>query len=47
MRVPFDQYDASSPEIKRQFQDFGEIKTFFDLIGNRGMIFVTFVSGGG
>ncbi|KAL7409413.1 hypothetical protein BDY24DRAFT_220006 [Mrakia frigida] len=35
-------YDANSQEIKRQFEDFGEIKTFFDLIANRGMIFVTF-----
>ena len=26
------------------FEEHGEIKTFFDLIGNRGMVFVTYVS---
>jgi hypothetical protein len=25
------------------FEEHGEIKTFFDLIANRGMVFVTFV----
>ena len=30
--------------MRKKFEDFGEIKTFFDLIANRGMIFVTFVS---
>lgn len=37
------QYDASSQEMRRQFDDFGEIKTFFDLVAKRGMVFVTFV----
>ena len=31
--------------MRNKFEEFGEIKTFFDLISNRGMIFVTFVSG--
>lgn len=26
------------------FEEHGEIKTFFDLIANRGMVFVTYVS---
>lgn len=30
--------------MRRQFEEHGEIKTFFDLISNRGMVFVTFVS---
>lgn len=30
--------------MRNKFLDFGEIKTLFDLIANRGMIFVTFVS---
>lgn len=37
------QYEASSPSIRAMFEAFGEIKTFFDLIQNRGMAFVTFV----
>lgn len=37
------QYEASSPSIRAMFESFGEIKTFFDLIQNRGMAFVTFV----
>lgn len=30
--------------MRRRFEDHGEIKTFFDLIANRGMVFVTYVS---
>jgi hypothetical protein len=29
--------------VRRRFEEHGEIKTFFDLIANRGMVFVTFV----
>ncbi|KAF8713608.1 RNA recognition motif, partial [Rhizoctonia solani] len=32
----------SSTSVRRQFEEFGEIKTFFDLIANRGMVFVTY-----
>jgi hypothetical protein len=38
------QYDAQTKEIEDRFRDFGDIKSFFDLIGTRGMIFVNFVS---
>lgn len=38
------QYDAQVKEIEDRFRDFGDIKSFFDLIGTRGMIFVNFVS---
>ncbi len=38
------QYETNSDEVRRQFEEHGEIKTFFDLIANRGMVFVTFVS---
>ena len=38
------QYETDSDFMRNKFEDFGEIKTFFDLIANRGMIFVTFVS---
>lgn len=30
--------------MRSAFETHGEIKTFFDLIKNRGMVFVTFVS---
>ena len=40
--APF-QYETNSDEVRRQFEEHGEIKTFFDLIANRGMVFVTFV----
>jgi hypothetical protein len=43
--APF-QYETNSDEVRRQFEEHGEIKTFFDLIANRGMVFVTFVSVG-
>ena len=32
--------------MRRLFEEHGEIKTFFDLIGNRGMVFVTYVGSG-
>jgi len=38
------QYETNSTEVRRMFEDFGDIKTFFDLISTRGMVFVTFVS---
>ena len=38
------QYETNSDDIRRMFEEHGEIKTFFDLIANRGMVFVTYVS---
>ncbi|EIM88137.1 uncharacterized protein STEHIDRAFT_130101 [Stereum hirsutum FP-91666 SS1] len=35
-------YETNSDEVRRQFEEHGQIKTFFDLIANRGMVFVTF-----
>jgi len=31
--------------VRRSFEEHGDIKTFFDLIATRGMVFVTYVSG--
>ncbi|KAG9120904.1 hypothetical protein FRC07_003368 [Ceratobasidium sp. 392] len=36
------QYETDSDSVRKQFEEFGEIKTFFDLISNRGMAFVTY-----
>ncbi len=38
------QYETNSDDVRRLFEEHGEIKTFFDLIANRGMVFVTYVS---
>ncbi|KAI0652352.1 hypothetical protein C8Q79DRAFT_92821 [Trametes meyenii] len=35
-------YETSSDDVRLLFEEHGEIKTFFDLIANRGMVFVTF-----
>ncbi|KAG8724879.1 hypothetical protein FRC12_024256, partial [Ceratobasidium sp. 428] len=35
-------YETDSESVRKQFEEFGEIKTFFDLISNRGMVFVTY-----
>ncbi|KAG8969728.1 hypothetical protein FRC03_001073 [Tulasnella sp. 419] len=35
-------YESNSDDIRRKFEEHGEIKTFFDLIKNRGMVFVTY-----
>ena len=43
-RLDYLQYETSSDEVRHIFEEYGEIKTFFDLIANRGMVFVTFVS---
>jgi RNA recognition motif-containing protein len=37
------QYETNSDDVRRQFEEFGSIKTFFDLISTRGMVFVTYV----
>ena len=38
------QYETNSDDVRRLFEEHGEIRTFFDLIANRGMVFVTYVS---
>ena len=38
------QYETPSDDVRQLFEEHGEIKTFFDLIANRGMVFVTYVS---
>ncbi|KAJ9100559.1 hypothetical protein QFC21_003602 [Naganishia friedmannii] len=35
-------YDADSSKIKADFERYGDIKTFFDIINNRGMAFITY-----
>lgn len=35
-------YETNSADVRRQFEEFGDIKTFFDLISTRGMVFVTY-----
>ncbi|KAI8981178.1 hypothetical protein BD414DRAFT_523522 [Trametes punicea] len=35
-------YETSSDDVRRLFEEHGDIKTFFDLIANRGMVFVTY-----
>lgn len=42
--LAFTQYESNSDRIRDKFEEHGEIKTFFDLIKNRGMVFVTYVS---
>jgi len=41
--TPFSQYETDSREFRLKFEEFGEIKTFFDLISHRGMVFCTYV----
>ncbi|KZT08605.1 uncharacterized protein LAESUDRAFT_44908 [Laetiporus sulphureus 93-53] len=35
-------YETNSEDVRRLFEEHGEIRTFFDLIANRGMVFVTY-----
>lgn len=35
-------YETDSHEFRHRFEEFGEIKTFFDLISHRGMVFCTY-----
>ncbi|KIM22785.1 hypothetical protein M408DRAFT_332740 [Serendipita vermifera MAFF 305830] len=35
-------YETDSNEFRLKFEEFGEIKTFFDLISHRGMVFCTY-----
>ncbi|KAG6851351.1 hypothetical protein H0H93_005749 [Arthromyces matolae] len=36
------QYETNSDDVRALFEEHGEIKTFFDLISTRGMVFVTY-----
>lgn len=38
------QYTIPENEVRTMFEKFGEVKDVFNLIENRGMIFITFVS---
>lgn len=35
-------YETNSEDVRRSFEEHGTIKTFFDLIATRGMVFVTY-----
>lgn len=35
-------YETNSEDVRRSFEEHGAIKTFFDLIATRGMVFVTY-----
>ncbi|KAJ3750951.1 hypothetical protein DFH05DRAFT_142872 [Lentinula detonsa] len=35
-------YETNSGDVRRQFEEHGDIRTFFDLISTRGMVFVTY-----
>ncbi|KAK8847513.1 hypothetical protein IAR55_005371 [Kwoniella newhampshirensis] len=35
-------YDANPDELKVQFATYGEIKTYYEMVHNRGMIFITY-----
>ncbi|OAX42095.1 hypothetical protein K503DRAFT_407448 [Rhizopogon vinicolor AM-OR11-026] len=35
-------YETNSDDVRRSFEEHGDIKTFFDLIATRGMVFVTY-----
>lgn len=38
------QYSTDGGILKRKFAEMGEMKSFFDLISSRGLVFVTYVS---
>jgi len=35
-------YETNSEDVRRMFEEHGDVKTFFDLISTRGMVFVTY-----
>jgi len=43
LRLTWVQYETPSEDVRALFEEHGEIKTFFDLISTRGMVFVTYV----
>jgi hypothetical protein len=38
-----EQFETSGDDVRGRFDRMGEVKSFFDLIPNRGMVFVTYV----
>lgn len=38
------QYEADIDGLRASFDRYGQIKTYFDLVKQRGMIFITYVS---
>ncbi|PWY98896.1 hypothetical protein BCV70DRAFT_201681 [Testicularia cyperi] len=36
------QFETDSKQVKEQFEQFGEIKTFFDMVNKRGIAFITY-----
>lgn len=44
VKANINQYETESDYVRKMFEEHGEIKTFFDRIANRGMVFVTYVS---
>ena len=37
------QYEADSDALRVDFERFGPIKSYFDIVKNRGMVFITYV----
>lgn len=37
------QFEADADRLRAAFAGYGDIKTYFDLVKNRGMIFITYV----
>ncbi|KZW00500.1 hypothetical protein EXIGLDRAFT_830659 [Exidia glandulosa HHB12029] len=35
-------YETNSEDVRHQFEEYGEIKSFYDLVSSRGMVFVTY-----
>jgi hypothetical protein len=38
------EFSTKPGEVREKLEEFGDIKNVFDLIANRGLIFITFVS---
>ena len=38
------QYEADPEMLRTSFERYGQIKTYFDLLKQRGMVFITYVS---
>lgn len=37
------QYDADPESLRLQFESFGQIKNFYEMVSKRGMIFISYV----
>lgn len=44
LSITDEQYETVSTKFRADFEQYGEIREFFDVISRRGMVFVTFVS---